>query len=134
MIVPLSIELRPGEKLFINGAVIANGDDRTHLQVLNDAAILRERDILTEAVADTPCKRAYWLVQSMYMDPSGRQEYMRHYHELSGEIMKAAPSTARNFLDISDGILSDDLYAALKAAKKLIDYEQELMNHARQSP
>ena len=36
---PLNIELRPHEKIFINGAVIANGADRARISLLNDAAI-----------------------------------------------------------------------------------------------
>ena len=43
---PLKLSLKPGEKFVINGAVVANGDKRSTLVVQNQAAILREKDIL----------------------------------------------------------------------------------------
>ncbi len=49
---PLKLSLKPNEKLVINGAVIANGDKRTTLVVQNQAAILREKEILQADGAD----------------------------------------------------------------------------------
>lgn len=131
--VPLTIELKPHEKLFLNGAVVANGEDRASLVVLNDAAILREKDILSEQNADSPCKRIYFVIQSMYMDPKNRHDYEELYARLVREVVVAAPSTAGLIGQMDQDVESDRLYSALKTVKKLVEYEQELMNHARQS-
>lgn len=130
---PLNIELRPHEKIFINGAVIANGPDRAHISLLNEAAILREKDILTEQKADTPCKRIYLSIQLMYMDPPNTARYLASYEEIGREVVNVAPSTAALMATMSAELAAGRVYAALRSAKKLIDYEQELLGHARQS-
>lgn len=131
---PLSIELKPHEKIFINGAVVLNGPDRTHFSLLNDAALLREKDILTEGRADTPCKRIYLAVQLMYMDPADATRNRKAFDQLSRQVLAAAPSAVGLIVRIADELDLGRLYLALKAARKLIEYEQELINHARQCP
>lgn len=130
---PLRIELKPGEKVFIGGAVIENGTSRAHLTVLNDVPVLRERDILTEQTADTPCKRIYLAVQLMYMDERHLPQHHHTFGELIKDVIEAAPSTT-NLLDrIGAFILNGEYYQALKAAKELIRYEQDIVQHAKQS-
>ena len=51
----LKIELKPGERVMLGECVIANHDHHTRLLVEGTAPILRERDIMTESRADTPC-------------------------------------------------------------------------------
>lgn len=130
---PLRIELKPGEKVFIGGAVIENGPSRTHLTVLNDVPVLRERDIFTDQTADTPCKRIYLAVQLMYMDERHLPQHQQAFGELIKEVIGAAPSTLSLLDRISAFILNADYYQALKAAKELIRYEQDIVQHAKQS-
>lgn len=130
---PLHLELKPGEKIFLGGAVVANGDSRTQLTVLNDVPLLREKDIMSEADADTPCKRLYLAVQLMYMDGANLPKYHQMYWELVREIMTAAPSTVPLLDEIGVQILAGGYYQALKAGQELIHYEKELMEHAQQS-
>lgn len=130
---PLKIDLRPHEKLFLGGAVIVNGDSRCQFAVLNDVPVLRERDILKEEQADTPCKKIYLAVQLMYMDSF----HLAHYHQFFWEQVKAvldvAPSTREYIGKISDFVLESKYYPALKAARELIAYEQELVSNALKS-
>ena len=50
--------------------------------------------------------------------------------DLLNDIVKAAPSTIPYVDEINNEILTGSLYKALKAAKKLIQYEQELLGNA----
>ena len=95
-----------------------------------EAPILREKDILTARRADTPAKRIYLAVQLMYIgrDPSKQHEV---YFALMQDIVQAAPSAWRHIADINNQILTGELYKALKSAKKMIEYEQELLSHAK---
>ena len=129
---PLTLELRPHEKLFINGAVIANGAERAHISLLNDANVLREKDILTEPQANTPCKRVYLALQLMYMDPANQPRYQAQYQEFCAEVRQAAPSTGERLDAIDSDLAAGRLYQALRTARKLIDYEQDLLQHAQQ--
>jgi len=64
---PLQLTLKPGERVILAGAVIQNGPTVAHLQIENQVPLLRQKDILTEAEATTPCRRIYLVVQLMYI-------------------------------------------------------------------
>ena len=126
---PLQIELKPGEKVLIGGAVIMNGDHRCELLMLNDVPILREKDILSESEAVSPARRIYLSVQLMYIDGANLAKYHRIYWDLVGELLKAAPSVLPLVDDMSQCILDNRFYQALKVAARLIEYEEELISH-----
>jgi len=124
----LVIDLKPGEKFLIGNAVITNDAQRTRLHIAGDAPILREKDVLREEEADTPCKKIYFLIQCMYIAPKP-DIYFDKYFAHVREIQKAAPSSASYFMSINEKIIQGHYYKALKEAKALIQYEEELMSH-----
>ena len=125
----LKVELKPNERLIVGTAVIRNGDQRARFFIEGDAPILREKDILTPATADSPAKKIYLAVQLMYLqqDLSGHNDF---YFPLIREFLAAAPSALPVIAEVNNCILSGDLYKALKETKKLIAYEQELIANA----
>lgn len=126
----LVIDLKPGEKILIGDAVITNDTQRTRLHIAGDSPILREKDVLQEEDADTPCKKIYFLVQCMYLAGSSK-DYQKKYFELVREIQKASPSSTIFFIQINEFIIQDVFYKALKISKQLIAHEEELLNNAR---
>lgn len=122
----LVIDLKPGEKILIGTAVITNDQQRARIHIAGDAPILREKDVVQEEDADTPCKRVYFLIQCMYLARNPR-EYHFKYFALVREVMQAAPTTTVFFVNINEHILLGHYYKALKEARKLIDLEQELL-------
>ena len=125
----LVIDLKPGEKLLIGEAVITNDSQRTRLHIAGNAPIMREKDVMQEAEANSPCKKIYFLVQCMYLaDDVGAYKdiYFKHVED----IQKAAPSCTIFLAQINDHILSGAFYKGLKIAKQLIEHEQELISHA----
>jgi flagellar protein FlbT len=128
---PLRLDLRPHEKLFLGGAVLVNGDSRCQLAVLNDVPVLREKDILKREDADTPCKRIYLAVQLMYMDAGNLARYHQYYWEQVRAVIEVAPSTTELIDKLSVAVLDGHYYQALKVARELISYEQELVSNAR---
>ncbi len=129
---PLKLDLRPHEKLFLAGAVVVNGDSRCQLMVLNDVPLLREKDILKEEEADTPCKRIYLAVQFMYLDTPNLARYHQFYWEQVRPVIEAAPSTQALIARISELVLDGKYYKALKSARELIAYEQELVSNVHE--
>ena len=127
---PLKLTLKPGERVIVAGAVLTNGSTVAHLHVENRVPLLRQKDILTEAEATTPCKRIYLVVQLMYIGGGLTSELAPLYWCLVREVLEAAPSTNDLISQISTYILDANYYTALKIAKKLISYEEELMDHA----
>lgn len=64
----INLRLKPGEKIYINGAVI-KVDRRVSIEVLNDVSFLLEAHILQAADATTPLRQLYFVIQSALMDP-----------------------------------------------------------------
>jgi len=128
--VPLRLTLRPREKFFLNGAVVVNGETRAELTLLNDVAILREKDILSEAAVDTVCKQVYFLVQLIYIDPRNLADYQAKLGEALAHVAQSIPAAMSDLEQIRVSISEGDYYHALKIARKLISIERELLDHA----
>ncbi|MCD8566633.1 MAG: flagellar biosynthesis repressor FlbT [Alphaproteobacteria bacterium] len=125
----LVIDLKPGEKILIGEAVLTNDGARARLHIAGDAPILREKDVLQEKDADSPCKKIYFLIQCMYLSKNP-SEYHKNYFDMVAEIQKAAPSCGIFFAQINEQIISGSYYKAMKLGKELIQHEAELMNYA----
>lgn len=126
----LKIVLKPGERIIISGAVITNGKTTAQLLVENHVPILRQKDIMGENEATTPCRRIYLVIQLMYIDAGNLAMHHHTYWNLVKDVLKAAPSTLPLIDRISDHILNNRHYQALKLARKLIEYEEEAVAHA----
>ena len=127
----LKITLKPYERVIVGGAVVTNGNIKTNLVIENDVPILREKDIMKKQDADTPCRRIYFVIQLMYVDEKHTLEHHNMYWKLVQDVLKAAPSVLGLIDQISEHILDNRYYKALKLARKLIDYEQEVVNNVR---
>ena len=128
----LKVELKPGERVIIGDCVVTNSDQRTRLLIEGETPILREKDILTPETANTPAKRIYLCVQLMYLAKDSSPHHDT-YFQLIRDIVQAAPSTWPYVEAINNNILTGEIYKALKAAKKLIAYEEGLLSNATRS-
>ena len=126
----LKVELKPGERFILGTSVITNDDQRTRLYIQGNAPVLREKDILTAETADTPAKRICLAVQLMYLGMGG-EETRELYLSLVNELVEAVPSALPIVDRISNHILTDALYKGLREARTLIQYEAELLQHAK---
>jgi flagellar biosynthesis repressor protein FlbT len=124
----LKVELKPGEKLLVGNCIITNSDQRTRLFIDGRVPILREKDILTAETANSPAKRIYLAVQLMYIedDVTAAKDV---YFALVKDFVEAVPSSVGLVTQINNEILTEQLYKALKAAQKLIEYEQDLLSN-----
>jgi flagellar protein FlbT len=129
----LKVELKPGERMILGDCVVTNAGQRTCLVIDGAMPILREKDIMTSARADTPAKRLYLAVQLMYTsrDP---QSHHALYFKLMKDIVQAAPTTWSYISNINNHILTGSFYKALREATKLIEYEREIVAHAERGP
>jgi flagellar protein FlbT len=125
---PLTINLKPRERLIVNGVVIENSGQVAKILVHNTAALLREKDIITEEQANTPARRIYFAIQCQYLFPAKSDLYLPLIHKFLREFEEAAPSTVELVSDIRQHVDDDQLYRALKSARHLIAREQEILN------
>ncbi len=128
---PLKINLKPGEKIIIGGAVIKNGERPATLFIENKVPLLREKDILKEEDAVTYCSKIYFVIQLMYIDGKNMLDYHNIYWRLVRELVEAVPRTTGIIDRISQNILEENYYQALKLAKKLIEFEKEVLKDVK---
>jgi len=123
----LKVELKPNERIIIGSCVITNVDQRARLLIEGDRIpVLREKDILTPATANTPAKLIYLAVQLMYLSPDPQAHHLTYFN-LIRDMLSAAPSAWPVIEGINNHILNGDFYKALKESKKLIAHEEELL-------
>ena len=130
---PLKITLKPKEQMIIDGAVVRNAGLTAHLLIENDVPILREKDILTENDAQSPCRQIYFAIQLMYIDEQNLTTYYEAYWKLIKEIVKILPGAVGLVDQINECIISRKYYQALKLANQLIDFEEEVFQDVRKS-
>ncbi len=126
----LKITLKPNEKIIVGGAVVTNGNTKnTDLIIENNVPVLRQKDILSEKDATSPCRRIYFLIQLMYIDEENLTTHQHTYWKLVRELLDAVPRLSGHIDQINENILRGNCYRALKLASELIDYEQETLKH-----
>lgn len=119
--------------MIIGGAVVTNGGGRNcSLVIENQAPVLRESDILSAKEANTPCSRIYFVIQLMYVDQEDMSAHHQTYWALVRELLAAAPSLTGIIDRISEHIVKNRYYQALKLASQLIEYEREVISRVQQ--
>jgi flagellar protein FlbT len=127
----LKITLKPNEKMIIGGAVVTNGNIKnTDLIIENNVPVLRQKNILSQKDATSPCSRIYFTIQLMYIDEENIAAHQDIYWSLVRELLDAAPRLTGHIDLINEQILSGNYYGALKLASELIHYEQEVLRYA----
>jgi flagellar protein FlbT len=126
---PLKMTLKPGERIIVNGAVLENGGGEAHLVFLNDAAFMREKDILAEVDALTPASRIYFALQCLYIFPTRRDHYNILLSELMEDYLEAAPSAQEIVERIQMQVSQGEFYHALKTVRALIAHEKERLDN-----
>lgn len=130
---PLKIQLKPKERVIINGAVIeGHPESRTEIVVLNNASVMRQKHILQESEANTPVKRLYFALQMLYIDEENRGNYAESFAKFHKDLTDTLSlPTIRDSLTLIQGCVDDGkYYDAMKICRDLIKVEAELFKIA----
>jgi flagellar protein FlbT len=127
----MKVSLRPGERIFINGAVL-RADRKVSIQFLNDVTFLLENHVLQPEAATTPLRQLYFIVQTMAIDPA-TLAMSTELFEKSHRLLLAAFENR----DILDGLIAveplvagERFYEALKALRALFPLEDAILAKA----
>jgi flagellar protein FlbT len=131
---PLTINLKPKERLIVNGVVIENSAAPAKILIHNTASLLREKDILTEEQASSPARRIYFAIQCEYLFPGKESLFLPIIYEFLRQFGEAAPSATDLVREIHELVDAGDWYRALKSARQLIAREQEILNDFAVAP
>ena len=123
---PLRVELKPFERIIIGESVIINSGTRTSFLIDGEAPILRERDTVTAETADTPVKRLYLCVQTMYLK-NDIPRYRASYLGFIKDLREAIPGSCDLIDAVNNHISGGSLYKALKEIRKLMKSEEALL-------
>jgi len=82
----MQISLKPGERLFLNGAVI-RVDRKVTVELLNDVAFLLESHVLQVEETTTPLKQLYFVVQMMLIEPRKLAQAQRVFRQQLAGLM-----------------------------------------------
>ena len=124
---PLKLEMKQGDRIIINGAVLEAASPHTKIVVHNQASILRGKEILTEEQAATPATRVYYALQSAYLFPEHAEEYLNQFWMFVDQYAEACPSASDIVDEVKDNAYEGKLYPALKASQKLILHQQGVL-------
>lgn len=117
----LILKLRAGEEVLINGVLLQNGDRGARLTIKTpDARVLRLRDAIHPAEADTPLKRICVRLQlavAGHPKPAEVAALRTDIAALATEVGARATADAVTALD------EGNAYAALRALRRLLPDE-----------
>ncbi|PHR60955.1 MAG: flagellar biosynthesis repressor FlbT [Robiginitomaculum sp.] len=132
---PLKLSLKPGEKFVLNGAVIQNGERRSNLVLQNQASVLREKDIMQEAEANTPARRVYFPVMMMYLTPDDGEDMYNEFVLKMTEFMSAikSPEMLSQCVAVSREVMAGNYYRALITCRRLMEYEKGSLEYVTNS-
>lgn len=128
MSTPTRVTLRPGERIFVNGAVLA-WDGRGSFEILNDVPYLLEHEIIHAQQTNTPLRQLYYILQTMVLEPGG----VADAQELYNQTMDALADTFSHqevligLAIIRRQVAEGAPFAALKTLRTLVPIEDQIL-------
>jgi flagellar biosynthesis repressor protein FlbT len=129
----LKLRLKPNERVVINGCVVQNENRRYTLTVSNFAQIIRGSDILDEEEADTPARRAYFVIQGMLLDPMRADDRADVLTTMMAKLYAAfqRPDMRDRVMRAMHHVGEADYYKALACLRPVMAYEETILPDVR---
>ncbi len=129
-VMPLHLNIRPGERLFINGAIIQNVKSRTaDFTIENAARVLRESECIAASEADTLAGRVTLALQNLHLSADRHAqltELTALFHVMAEQMPQGLPIMKR----IRSALASGNTYGALKMGRDLFEIENCIVQRA----
>jgi flagellar biosynthesis repressor protein FlbT len=130
----LKIALKPGEKIYVNGAVISV-DRKVSLEFLNDVQFLLQNHVMQAEEATTPLRQLYFIVQIILMNPEGAAQARELFRKTLPVLLDTFTSEPlRAVLKNVDRMVTEgQTYEALRTIRTLFAMEQSVLTPANRS-
>jgi flagellar protein FlbT len=124
----LKISLKPGEKIYINGAVL-RVDRKVSIELLNEATFLLESHVIQADQASTPLRQLYFIVQIMLINPAGAAEAREMFRRSLPMLIASFDNQdiCNSLKQIDRMVGEDEIYEALKAIRALYPLERKAL-------
>ena len=125
----LSLLLKAGDRLFLNGAVI-RADRKVRIEVLNDAVFLLGTHLLQPEEANTPLRQLYFAVQTMLVEPEAATNAKVLALRMTAGLMQAFSNrdVLNGLLEIEYDVQRGKPYPAMKKLRALYQFENSILN------
>lgn len=122
------ITLKPGEKIYVNGAVIRT-DRKVSLEFMNDVQFLLETHVMQPDQARTPLRQLYFIVQVMLMSPQDGDDARSMFRKSLPRLIESFSSDEiRTDLKQVDQLVSEgQVFEAMKLMRTLFAQEDAIM-------
>ena len=124
----MHITLRPGEKLYLNGAVF-RADRKVSIELMNDATFLLEAHVMRVENATSPLRQLYFVVQTMLMNPQDVGDAMRVFGDSLARMDAAYddPAVKRALARTEQLVTAGRYFDALKVLREAFARDDVLM-------
>jgi flagellar biosynthesis repressor protein FlbT len=124
----MQISLKPGERVFINGAVL-RVDRKVSIELMNDVTFLLEAHVMQPEEAKTPVRQLYFILQAILMDPAGVENTMMVFERTHGLLRAAFENTEleEGLRLIGEQVAGGRSFDALKTVRALIAMEDAML-------
>ena len=129
---PFCINLKSGEKIFVNGAVL-RVDRKVSIEFLNDVTFLLEAHVMQANQTTTPFRQLYFIVQTMVIDPSNASDAKRLFDISSRDLYDAVErqDLRTAITDVRQSVETKRYYDALKILRNCFAIEDQILNGAK---
>jgi flagellar protein FlbT len=127
----LKIALKPGEKIYVNGAVISV-DRKVSLEFLNDVQFLLQNHVMQADDATSPLRQLYFMVQIILMNPEDAAQARSMFRETLPVLLDTFRTDAicAKLRDIDQMVRDGQVFEALRAIRGLFPQEDAMLSKA----
>ena len=125
----LHISLKPGERIYVNGAVL-KVDRKVSIEFLNDVTFLLEHHVLQPDKTHSPLRQLYFIVQTILIDPANGAEAHKMFYETHESLANSFenPAIHQNLAEVREFFERDRLFDALKLLRSLFPIEDAILS------
>lgn len=124
----IQISLKPGERIFINGAVL-RVDRKVSIELLNDVTFLLEAHVMQPEAATSPIRQLYFILQTMLMEPANVENTTMVFERTHGLLCAAFDDTElkEGLRAVGEMVAAGRPFDALKTVRGLIGLEDAML-------
>ncbi|HZP19794.1 MAG TPA: flagellar biosynthesis repressor FlbT [Bauldia sp.] len=131
----MQISLKPGERIYVNGAVI-RVDRKVTIVLENDASFLLESHILQPEETSTPLRQLYFVLQSVLIDPPNAERARSLFTKMFVSTLDSFSN--RTVIDglheVANLVSVNRIFEALRAIRALFAVEDAIINPPGAAP
>jgi flagellar protein FlbT len=127
----LQISLKPGERIYVNGAVL-RVDRKVSLEFLNDVTFLLEHHVLQPEDTRTPLRQLYFILQTTLIDPVNSADARAMFYQSLASLLVSLENAAirQGLTEVRDNFERGRVFDALKVCRSLFAIEDGILAQA----